>query len=113
MEFLDSNPYVHEWVSDYVIPYYSSTKGRQARYLVDFVFTITDRHGKRRTIMAEVKPLKECSPPVKKKGRKRTTVIQEEITWINNSEKWQAAEKYAKERGWEFSLLTERDIFAG
>lgn len=111
MEYLDSNPYIHEWVSDYVIPYYSSTKGRKARYLVDFVFTYTDKNGEKRTVMAEVKPLKETMPPKKGRGRKRSTVLQEEVTWINNSDKWNAAEQYAKERGWKFCILTENDIF--
>jgi outer membrane translocation and assembly module TamA len=31
--------------------------------------------------------------------------------YLKNSNKWKAAEDYAKQRGYNFTVLTERDLF--
>jgi hypothetical protein len=31
--------------------------------------------------------------------------------WIINNAKWEAAKQYCLDRGWEFKILTEQEIF--
>ena len=39
------------------------------------------------------------------------TFLNESKTWQVNKDKWQAADKYAKARGWQFIILTEYELF--
>jgi hypothetical protein len=32
------------------------------------------------------------------------------LTWGKNEAKWKAAREYAKDRGWEFVILTEKEL---
>jgi hypothetical protein len=32
------------------------------------------------------------------------------MTWGKNEAKWKAADEYAKDRGWQFLILTEKDL---
>ena len=56
--------------------------------------------------MLEVKPKKQTMEPAKKK-RVSKQYIQEVVTWGVNQAKWQAAEEFCLDRGWEFKILTE------
>lgn len=63
-----------------------------------------------REFIFEIKPKKETMPPVKpkrmtEKGKKR--LLKEAYTWQVNQDKWEAAAKYAKQKGWTFKVLTE------
>jgi hypothetical protein len=60
--------------------------------------------------MIEVKPAAQTKePPNRDKINKR--YIQEVFTWGVNKSKWEAAEEYCKDRGWQFKVMTEREIF--
>ena len=71
------------------------------RYYVDLKITFTD--GK--TILVEIKPAKETEPPTNPNKSKR--YIGEAMTYVKNMNKWEAANSYAKDRGWEFQIWTE------
>jgi 4-hydroxyphenylpyruvate dioxygenase-like putative hemolysin len=58
--------------------------------------------------MIEVKPEKETKPPVQKRKTKR--YIQESVTYIINQSKWKAATEFCKDHGWEFKVVTEKDL---
>ncbi len=107
----DMSPAVQRWGAECVIvPYTSQVKGRQSRYIVDLYVEFKDRDGIIHKQLIEIKPYAQTQKPVK--GRKRkATFIQESLTFQNNQEKWEAATKYAKERGWVFRILTEKQIF--
>ena len=47
--------------------------------------------------------------PVKKK-RKSQKYLKEVMTYIKNESKWEQAEKYCKQRGWEFKIFTENTL---
>jgi hypothetical protein len=114
MDFFSKSKRILEWYSELPIPYYSEVKGRMSKYYVDFVVKYRNNKGEMVTELIEVKPYKETQPVVKTrtpKGEKR--YIQESLTFMNNQEKWLAAQKYAEERGWIFRILTEREIFRG
>jgi hypothetical protein len=63
-----------------------------------------------KTMLIEVKPKKQCSEPKKPKKQSRN-YLYEAQTWITNCAKWKAAKEAATNRGWEFKILTEDDLF--
>lgn len=111
MKYLDDNPAVLEWKSEEIaIPYVCPTDNRRHRYFPDFIVKVKKPDGTTQTMMLEVKPLKETVEP-KKKKRITKQYITEVMTWGKNSAKWSAAREYCADRGWEFRLLTENEIF--
>jgi hypothetical protein len=109
MKWCDSNPQVKKWSSEEVIiPYLCETDNRVHRYFMDFMIQYKD--GK--TVLVEVKPLKETNPPKTGKGRSRRTVLTEGLTYIKNQSKWKAAREYANNRGWNFEIWTEKELTA-
>lgn len=110
MKTFDENPNVLEWSSEEVIvPYFDPTTGRNRRYFPDFVVTVRQKDGSVKTLMIEVKPYQQTVEPRK---RKRITkqYITEVTTWATNNGKWAAAREYCSDRGWEFQLVTEKEL---
>lgn len=102
MRWMDSQSDVIAWNSEEVIiPYLCETDNRPHKYHIDFWFKT-----KKGTYLIEVKPKKECSPPVKPK-RKTKRYVQECLTYIKNQSKWKAAKEYADYQGWEFQVWHE------
>ena len=111
MKWLDENPNVLEWSSEeIIIPYLSPIDNRRHRYFPDFYVVTKDKTGMRKTSIIEVKPHKETMEPERKK-RITKQYITEVTTWAVNQAKWKQANQYCLDRGWEFKLLTEKDIF--
>lgn len=109
----DLNPNVLEWSSEEVIiKYYSPADGKMRRYMVDYWVKYRDRQGAIHTEIIECKPHSQTQPPKATKGKRKKTLLQETYTWNVNQAKWQAATKYAKERGWKFRILTEKHIYS-
>lgn len=107
----DESPNVLEWKSEEVaIPYLSPIDNRIHRYFPDFIIKVLTKDGSKKTYMIEVKPKAQTKEPKKKK--KITKGYLREVTeWGKNSAKWRAAEDYCSDRGWEFKILTEDEIF--
>ena len=61
-------------------------------------------------MIIEVKPKVQTIEPQKKKKITRNYVT-EVVTWGVNQAKWAAAEEYCADRGWEFKVMTENEIF--
>jgi len=102
----DKNPSVIKWSSEEtIIPYRCPTDDRIHRYFVDFKITIKEG----RTYLVEVKPAKQCEPPVFP-GKRTQRYLTESLTFIKNQAKWEAARNYCKDRGWEFKIITEREL---
>lgn len=118
MRKLDSHPDVVEWRSEEVaIPYKNPMKrGKTSRYFPDFIVKKRIDENKYQTIMIEVKPEKQLSPPdISKKrntptGRVSRRFINEAARYEVNKAKWDAAEEYCKQRGWIFVKMTEKHI---
>lgn len=110
-EFLDRTPSVLEWSAEtVVVPYFDPIKNKKRRYIVDIWMKYRNKHGDIITELVEVKPYHEVIKPVK--GRKKeSTYLNEVATYMTNQAKWQHAEKFAKERGWGFRVITENSIF--
>ena len=109
MMYLDSHPNVVQWGSEeLVIPYRSPIDNRVHRYFPDFIVKKRNPEGKMETVVVEIKPKNQCSPPQVQSGKKPTKrYINEVMTWGINSSKWQSANEYCKDRGWKFEILTE------
>jgi hypothetical protein len=61
-------------------------------------------------MILEVKPKAQTQEPTPPK-RKTKRYINEVFTWGVNQAKWRAAEEFCKDRGWQFRLITETDLF--
>jgi len=109
MNYFDLNESVMWWASEEVIVPYRDPFGKRRRYFPDFIIRIKTREGKTKTIMIEVKPENQKNPP-KKQQRKTKKYINEVITYATNQAKWEAARDYCADRGWEFQVLTEKDM---
>ena len=102
----DKNPSIVKWSSEEtVIPYRCPTDEKIHRYFVDF--KITTSVGK--TYLVEVKPAKQTQPP-EYPGRRTQRYLVESLTFMKNQAKWKAADEYAKDRGWEFKIITEYEL---
>lgn len=116
-QWADNNPAVIEWMGEGVqIPYIDKTsrdkKGlpKKRKYYPDFLCNIVDKNKNVVTWLVEIKPKKECSPPLKRGNKSKKTMIYEQKTWAVNSAKWLSAEAYCKRKGWKFKILTEREL---
>jgi len=106
--FLDENENIEKWSSEEtVIPYRCKTDNKMHRYFVDVKFK-TRSDGKVHLI--EIKPKKETMPPVKNGKNTSRRFLNEVMTYTKNISKWEAAEQYALDRGWEFSIWTEDSL---
>lgn len=111
MTYLDENPNVIEWSSEeIIIPYISPIDNRKHRYFPDFLIKIKTRDGSTKTMLIEVKPKHQATEP-KVQKRKTKQYITEVTTWATNQAKWKYAKEYCIDRGWEFKILTEDEIF--
>jgi len=110
MSWLDRNPSIISWASEeLIIPYKSPVDNRFHRYFPDFLVKVKSRDGKTKTLLLEVKPKKQTLPP---EPRKRMTkqYVNEVVTYGVNQAKWEAANEFCLDRGWEFRVLTENDL---
>ena len=112
MRWCDTNLNIVKWSSEEtVIPYKSPLDGKVHRYFVDFYVEAIGKDGQKKTMLIEVKPAAQTKEP-KKQTRKTKRYITEVMTWGVNEAKWKAAEEYCQQKGWEFRILTEKEIFA-
>lgn len=112
MSRFDNDPNVIWWQSEEtIIPYKSPIDGRYHRYFVDFTARMKTADGGFKTAIIEVKPASQTRPPELQEGKKKNKrYINEVLTWGVNEAKWKAATKYCQERGYEFIILTEKEL---
>lgn len=113
MVVFDENDNIVKWSSEELsIPYISPLDKRQHRYFPDFCVEEKQADGSHVIKIIEVKPMAETSPPIKK-ARVTKKYIHSVSKYLVNHAKWTAAKEYATKRGWQFGLMTEREIFPG
>jgi len=106
----DRNPAVVKWSSEEtIIPYRCQTDNKLHRYFVDFRIKVKQIDGSLKTYIIEIKPDAQTRPP-EFPGRKTKKFITESFTFVKNLSKWKAAEQWCLDRGYEFKILTERDL---
>lgn len=110
MKYLDDHPGVKEWASEeLIIPYRSPIDGKMHRYFPDFWLKKINREGKTDTVVVEIKPKHETVEPTSQKKLTKK-YLYEVKTWGINKSKWIAAEKYCEKQGWQFMILTEKEL---
>ena len=122
--FCDIEVNVLSWGSEVVeIPYYSEIDGKTHRYILDFLIIVRKIDGTLGKWAIEVKPNSQTAyldkmgnviypPAPKKKTQKSLAKWQEKCQVIRrNSEKWDAAKRWAAKRGFKFAVKTENEIF--
>jgi hypothetical protein len=106
----DRNPAIVKWSSEEtIIPYRCHTDNRIHRYFVDFRIKVKQTDGSIKTYIVEIKPHAQTKPP-EYPGRKTKRFITESLTFVKNQSKWKAAEEWCKDRGYEFKIITEREL---
>lgn len=104
--FCDEHPSVNKWASEAIkIPYRNPLTGKHTVYVPDFFIAYSDRDGKQRVELIEVKPANQTLK--EKVGRSKAN----QAAWIVNQAKWEAARAYCKQKGIIFRVINETDIF--
>lgn len=110
MSYLDAHKDVIHWASEELyVPYRSPIDNKIHRYFPDFIVKMQNKHGSIETLMIEIKPAKETTPP-KKQQKVTKKYLKEVYTWGINSAKWDAAREYCKDKNWKFLLMTENEL---
>jgi len=105
-KWCENNPKVIAWNSEeIVVPYKSTVDKKLHRYFVDL---LVQMEGKK-TYLIEIKPKSQTQPP-KTRSRKTKKYISEQLTYIKNNDKWQAASQFAEHKGWKFQVWTEETL---
>lgn len=114
MMWLDNHPDIIKWCSEnVVIPYVSPLDNKVHRYFVDLWIKKKDKNGKTQCLLIEIKPKNQTKQPVIDKNNRSKRYLREVTTWMLNSAKWSAAEKYCAERNWQWIIMTEDNMFKG
>jgi len=107
----DANENIVQWGSEnIIIPYINPLDGKVHRYFVDSFIIFKDKNGNKKKFLVEIKPSKQVAKPIDNNRKKKSTVLYEQTTWITNQAKWEAAKKWAKTKGCEFIILTEKEL---
>lgn len=106
----DLNQNVVSWNSENVIIPYRIGNGKPRRYIVDNTVVMKQK-GRLIKYLIEIKPYVQTQPPKPHGNKKRSTLIYEQYTYAKNKSKWQAAQQWCKKQGYEFLIITERELF--
>ena len=114
--YCDINDRVIMWSSEPMeIPYFHPTEKKMKPYNVDFYVKIDKGNNNYSEYIVEVKPAKQLKQPTQPIGRitekKMTSYNYQLKTYLTNVAKFNAADSYAKGRGWNFVVVTEAFIF--
>ena len=110
-KWADGNKRVVRWGSEnIIIPYVSPLDNKVHRYFVDNFIMFQDSLGRKKKFLIEIKPSSSVNKPVISERKKKSTLIYEQRTWVVNQAKWAAARKWADKKGYEFLILTEKEL---
>lgn len=107
----DTNQNILFWGSEnIIIPYLNPLDNKVHRYFVDNFVVFKDKDGNKRKFLIEIKPSKQVEKPIANNRKKKSTILYEQTTWITNQAKWDAAKKWAEKKGYQFIILTEKEL---
>ena len=106
--FLDRSSACVSWGSESTVVQYFF-QGKAHRYFIDLTATMKTKDGIKKFLI-EIKPYRQTIPPVPSPKKSKKTVITENFNYEKNMAKWQAAREYARVKGCEFIIFTEKDI---
>lgn len=107
----DMNENILHWGSENIIvPYISPIDQKVHRYFVDNFIVFKDKDGNKKKFLIEIKPSKQVSKPEVNNRKKKSTMLYEQTMWVTNQAKWEAAKKWAEKKGYQFIILTEKEL---
>ena len=107
MRFCDNHPSISKWASESIkIPYVNPLPGKNPRYWPDFFIVYTDKRGKNRAELIEIKPSNQTGFSMEGKS------IHTQKASVVNQAKWEAAYRWSKGKGIKFRVVTEHEIFS-
>lgn len=110
MQYCDDNMNVLEWASEEMFVWYKSPVDNRAhRYFPDFYIKVRESTGVIKKYIIEVKPKRQTKPPAKPKRQTRG-YLREAFEYAKNKAKWKAANEWCIDRGYEFKVLTEKEL---
>ena len=110
MQYCDSNTNILEWGSEEMYVWYRSPIDNRAhRYFPDLYIKVREKTGKIKRYIIEVKPKRKTTPPAKPK-RQTKGYLREAFEFAKNKAKWNAANEWCVDRGYEFKILTEKEL---
>lgn len=108
MKRLDLDSRVVRWASESLaIPYISPMDGKRHKYYPDFIVEFQTSKGIVKEVI-ELKPMKECLPGTAKKPKAKAY---QDMVYLKNQAKWEAAKVLCEENGFQFRVLTEKELF--
>jgi len=111
MQYLDEHTNVLRWASEeIIIPYISPVDNRPHRYFPDFYVEAKSADNTIKKMLLEVKPKAQSVPP-KAQARRTKRYLSEVMTYGVNQAKWNAAKDFCIDKGWEFKVITEAELF--
>ena len=111
MKKLDLNENILEWSSEEIaLPYKSPLDNRIHKYYPDFYVKERLSDGTIKKYIVEIKPKKQTVEP-KVPKRKTKGYLYEVMEYAKNQAKWEVAEEWCADRGYEFKVLTENELF--
>ena len=106
MVFCDTQDSVKHWSSEeFNVVYYNPITKKLHKYFPDFVIKTSNNE----KFMIEVKPSRFTKPP-KKPKRQTKAYMAEQLEYIKNKAKWQAAKEYCSDNGLKFKIFTEKEL---
>jgi len=112
MTLLDKHPSVRIWSSESVIIQYRSPVDQKThRYFPDFYVEYVGEDGKIRTEILEVKPYGQTVKPTFGPRATDTTKRKAFERYAVNLAKWEAAKGYCDQKGYDFRVLTEKQLY--
>ena len=106
MLYCDRTDDITNWASEEIsIPYISPIDKKLHRYYPDFIV----KTSKGRRLIIEIKPYRQTSQP-KAPKRKTKAYLREQLEYIKNNAKWKAAKAFCEDKGFEFKILTEKEL---
>ena len=110
MTYCDTNINILEWGSEEMYVWYKSpVDNKPHRYFPDFYIKARESNGQIKKYIIEVKPQRQTKPPAKPKRQTRG-YIREAYEYAKNKAKWKAANEWCLDRGFEFKILTEKEL---
>ena len=110
MVYCDLNENILEWGSEEIaIPYRSPVDKKIHRYFPDFYVKLKETTGRIKKYIIEVKPKRQTTPPAKPR-RQTKGYLREAFEFAKNKAKWSAANEWCVDRGFEFKILTEKEL---
>ena len=105
MKMCDENSSITKWASESIkIPYRNPFTGKYTVYVPDFFIVYNDKTGKQHVELIEIKPSQQTFEKIGNSLYNRSH-------FQLNQAKWSAAKQFCKQKGINFRVVNEQDIF--